>query len=674
MSNSSDREMTSSLQAKYTERAEPHVKSLDNTPGSATKHPPRASLVLRVGVVGHRPDPKKRAAPDIAALREICRKLLIHIKDTFAGVAITHRDLFGDLSAKHEGDLPTGLRIISALADGGDQWVADEATRLGYELQVVLPFQRNEYENDFDSNVLIEHRRLRGLATAVFELDGCRALSDASYLAAGRVVLNQSDLLIAIWDGKDSQGVAGTGQIVNEALRRGIPTLWVNWTLPSDWHIIRPAWRLLRQPIDLQGDLRLLTDEVTELLLSPDGNHNSNNRSVRDVREQYFSEPLRSWTLLGRAWDFFRETARGKLPSLRIRVPTFICATRMEWRREWEGRDDDEREHRLPDSAIDWVEKCYLPHYSWANGLSMYYGNNYRGSFISIYVLGALAVFLALFTQAVQGPMAHAANDPPVSLLDIVCIAVEFVVILSIISLTWYGRHRRWHERWIDYRMMAEQLRVDGFTSVLGGVWNKVNVPPHFATYGDPAATWMHWHARAVQRSAGLPNNTVNAEYLSGLKGLLLEVLISGQRNYHDENSKRLGSVDHSLRFFGESLFITTLAVCLVHFSIVIIARHEALGGWDRWLTFGAAFLPALGAALAAIRSQGEFHRVAQRSRGMCEELEQLRQTVANLPARPNELNSQLLQKAVEQTTRLMYSEVLDWRIVFQDRPLVWPA
>jgi len=178
----------------------------------------------------------------------------------------------------------------------------------------------------------------------------------------------------------------------------------------------------------------------------------------------------------------------------------------------------------------------------------------------------------------------------------------------------------------------------------------------------------MHWHARAVQRAAGLPNIAVSTEYLSRFKELLLQALIADQQNYHDENTKRLGSVDHRLRLFGESLFLTTLAACIVHGFVV---RREV---WDRWLVFYAAFLPALGAAVAAIRSQGEFHRVVQRGRAMREELGQLRQAVANLPTRSNELNSQLLQQAVEQTSRLMYSEVLDWRIVFQDRPLVWPA
>jgi len=48
-----------------------------------------------------------------------------------------------------------------------------------------------------------------------------------AYEAAGWVVLDQCDLLIAIWDGKAPRGLGGTGQIVHEALRRGIPTVSV---------------------------------------------------------------------------------------------------------------------------------------------------------------------------------------------------------------------------------------------------------------------------------------------------------------------------------------------------------------------------------------------------------------------------------------------------------------
>jgi hypothetical protein len=210
------------------------------------------------------------------------------------------------------------------------------------------------------------------------------------------------------------------------------------------------------------------------------------------------------------------------------------------------------------------------------------------------------------------------------------------------------------------------------FNCLLGGVWQQVNVPSHLATYGNPSATWMHWHTRAIERAAGLPNVIVNEEYLAACREMLLKALLAGQEKYHKDNAERLHSVDHRLHRFGAGLFLATLAACAVH--LFVSWRGDWGGAWARWLTFCAAFLPALGAAMAAIRSQGELHRVVERSRAMHAEMEQLRQAVANVPTRPSELNSQLLQQAVEQTTRLMYNEVLDWRIVFQDRPLVWPA
>lgn len=630
------------------------------------EHPPRAALALRVGVVGHRPDAKKRQAADVAALRDMSRKLLLIIQDTFADVPVAHSDLFSRLPPRQDGK-PAGLRLITALAEGADQWVASEAEQLGYELQVVLPFERAEYEKDFtDSNSLAEHRRLRDRATAVFELDGSRTRAGDSYLAAGRVLLNQTDLLIALWDGKESHGTGGTGQMVQEALQRGIPTVWVNWEAPADWHLVRSAWRPLQQPEDLQGDVRLLKDQVRELVMPPAGYQNSTEPGSHSG-EAYFADRRRSWTLLGGWWGFFRGLLRGRPQRLAIRVPQFVPATQTDWRKDWEGRDGENRKHKLPDTIIKWIEDRYLEHYAWANQLSIYYANHYRSSFASIYMLGALAVLLALI-----GDAAHVSDTK-----ELVLIVVEVLVISGIIGLTWYGRRRRWHERWIDYRTLAERLRLARFNGLLGGVWQRANVPSHLATYGNPAATWMNWHARAVERAAGLPSVALNTDYLSACKELLQEALIIGQEKYHRENLAGLRPVDNRLHRLGEWLFLATLAACASRLVVALFRDSFTLHtaeSWDGWLMFCAAFLPAFGAAMAAIRSQGEFHRLVQRSRAMQDELAQLREVVANVPVRPNELSSQLLQQAAEQTSRLMYNEVLDWRIVFQDRPLVWPA
>src|SRR5437899_2752194 len=100
------------------------------SPDAAREHPPKAPLVFRVGVTGHRPDPAQgRPQPDPARLRVTIRSVLTYIADAFAGVAQANGDLF---------DLEHGkstLRLISALAEGPDQWIAEEACAMGYELQ-----------------------------------------------------------------------------------------------------------------------------------------------------------------------------------------------------------------------------------------------------------------------------------------------------------------------------------------------------------------------------------------------------------------------------------------------------------------------------------------------------------------------------------------------------------
>ncbi|HEX3657510.1 MAG TPA: hypothetical protein VHV55_17095 [Pirellulales bacterium] len=80
------------------------------------------------------------------------------------------------------------------------------------------------------------------------------------------------------------------------------------------------------------------------------------------------------------------------------------------------------------------------------------------------------------------------------------------------------------------------------------------------------------------------------------------------------------------------------------------------------------------GAALAGIRSQGEFHRVARRSEAMAARLDELRLEMASVPTRADEPNSVRLNHCARRVAQLMINEMLDWRVVFQDRPLGLPA
>jgi hypothetical protein len=102
------------------------------------------------------------------------------------------------------------------------------------------------------------------------------------------------------------------------------------------------------------------------------------------------------------------------------------------------------------------------------------------------------------------------------------------------------------------------------------------------------------------------------------------------------------------------------LLACAFH-----IEYHSAL------LTFCAAFFPAFGAAIYGIRNQGEFQRIAERSGAMSVELDRTEKAVMD----PDTvLSSSTLGQAADEAVEIMAAEVLDWRIVFQARPLVLPA
>jgi hypothetical protein len=127
------------------------------------------------------------------------------------------------------------LRLISPLAEGTDRLVAEEAVRLGFRLEVVLTFTQKDYETDFDPASRAEFEALlaqsgdRDGPPCVVALDGARgAAEDRSYEAAGRMVVRNCDLLIAIWDGEPAKGRGGIAEIVHFAQRMGPPVWWIN--------------------------------------------------------------------------------------------------------------------------------------------------------------------------------------------------------------------------------------------------------------------------------------------------------------------------------------------------------------------------------------------------------------------------------------------------------------
>ena len=159
------------------------------------------------------------------------------------------QEIFRTLEARYPN---TPLALVSPLAEGADSLVARVAISHGIRLIAPLPMTRDEYEKDFLApGSLEEFRSLLLMASPWFSLptqsaDGRSLSRDECYAQVGAYVASHCQILIAFWDGTDNGREGGTAQVVGFKLR-GVPRKFVpeNSLLDTPetgpvYHIITP--------------------------------------------------------------------------------------------------------------------------------------------------------------------------------------------------------------------------------------------------------------------------------------------------------------------------------------------------------------------------------------------------------------------------------------------------
>jgi hypothetical protein len=120
------------------------------------------------------------------------------------------------------------LRLLTQFAEGSDRLVEQHFRNLkGSRITVVLPLSIDEYLKDFSRGSAKEFLQLVRESDEIVNMPLLRD-RDEAYEAAGRYILNHSDVMIAIWDGEVAQGRGGTGQIAELALQKKIPFAWIH--------------------------------------------------------------------------------------------------------------------------------------------------------------------------------------------------------------------------------------------------------------------------------------------------------------------------------------------------------------------------------------------------------------------------------------------------------------
>lgn len=114
--------------------------------------------------------------------------------------------------------------ILSGLAEGADQLIATIALEeLGGELVAILPFPTVDFMADFDTAELREElSALLSRAAGTFQVPvpadpawkAPGEARDRQYARVGALIAEQSQILIALWDGRPPRGHGGTAEVV----------------------------------------------------------------------------------------------------------------------------------------------------------------------------------------------------------------------------------------------------------------------------------------------------------------------------------------------------------------------------------------------------------------------------------------------------------------------------
>lgn len=413
-------------------------------------HEPVDGTPLIIGVTSHR----NLVASEIDGLRARVRSLLVSFREQFP-------------------DLP--LVVLSALAEGGDRLVAEQALDVGAQLVAVLPLPDADYLQDFSSEQSCEqYSRLKQRASLIRMPRSKRSDTGddgtpgewrkAQYAAAGMFIASHCHVLLAIWDGRESDLTGGTAQIVRYHL---------DGILPGS--IER---RRVTRPLLDRGDESLLChlacsrDKGPEGILPPVKPHAPMQmRWVMQQGERPLEDgiPAEFTRMFDRMVQFNRDMTRYRQP--------------IEAHHRSRMADAD-----APGGAGRSIE----PLFSAADWLAIHFQQRVLLALRGIHLLAALMGIAFVAYSDLPGKLGEQA-----SMIDLFILLFLGGVVLDRMA------HRRdWHRKYIDYRALAEGLRVQRYWRLAGVSADDSVAFAHdnFMQKQDVELGWI----RNVMRAAGL--------------------------------------------------------------------------------------------------------------------------------------------------------------------------
>jgi len=572
---------------------------------------PDVRVPLMVGAIGHR----DLVASELDALKARVREFLEELRRRYPDLRVT---------------------VLTSLADGADRLVGDVAQSLGVPIVYVLPMPTELYERDFGESSKAEYREILGSSNVLtLPLVGGNTADDVThpgpardlqYAQLGAFIAAHCHVLLALWDGRENGGSGGTAQIIRFHQDDFMPGL-------TDGE---PRSRL--DDTDDESDL------VFHVVCS------------RDRPDGVPAASLRP----GEAWWLSRDDREPRTRAMPDRYE-IVLRRMVEFSRDVVAhRESIAQAHNIllpTDGGIEIGDgdRAIATLFGTADWLARHYQ---RLTLIALRVVYGFA--------ALAGVCFIAYGDLPNLPDQDLMIYPYLVFVAAMLGAYQYARRGAWQRKYLDYRVLAEALRVQFYWAVAGVERPAPSRFGHdlFLKRQDLELGWIRNMLRVAGRRDDAGGHAVPEAGIDFAVRDWIGDEESGQHSYYRRRALRLLSVHRITELLDRTSFAAGLII-----AAWLAAAHYwfATEPTDIWVAL-MGFLP-----LAAALRQAYANRTAEQElitqyqfmdRIMANARRQLQHTV-----RPSER-----RKILHELGIAALIEHGQWLLRLRERPIAAPS
>lgn len=448
------------------------------------------------------------------------------------------RQRIADFFAQLKRDFPgMPLVMLSALAEGGDQLAAREALAAGARLIAPLPLPPQTYSEDFADDAtrdgfaqlcqrgdVLHMPLLPGNSTATIATHG--EARNRQYAQAGVFIASHCHLLLALWDGRESDLLGGTAQVVRYALD-GVMPGWIERRRSERTVLNRVdesiVFHIACSRIDADGTVR-----APAIPLSP-------------LQERWISQDRQCDADAGMQTEFRRMFAH---------MREFDVDQHRHAEEILAGMNEP-----VAGGVVEQGHSIIDRLFSSADGLAIHFQKRVLWALRSIHVLAA-ATGIAFVCYS------DLPADVPYQYYGIYVFIALFA---AGVTLAWLGRQRDWHRKYIDYRALAEGLRVQRYWRRAGVTTNSASAfaHDHFMQKTDVELGWIRNVMRvpSMERVHDVPGS--GAELAAVISEWIGEAGSGGQLDYYTRKTEHRTRTQQTTRALGRASLWASFAIVL---------------------------------------------------------------------------------------------------------------